>query len=323
MRRLSLAVALTAALMGCGAAAAVLTPGRTVSNPSTIAALGVTYTSVVYAVREVGDRKQCAYVVLWNTATKGLWRLGESTTRVCTEGPSTGSGVSQVATSGRRVFWVTYAGGNFREETLWTATPGRPSPRRLADATSEVDSGARPIVLAPGTREGVAYATGRVVTFVGDDGARRFRVTLSADVRLLSTGVGPGAGRVVASLADGSVVTLSTAGDVVRTDAYPSGAVSALRLALAGPIVQVGATIHVGARTVPLPAGATMLDFRQGRIVYATGSRVMARRVSTGDDVLLRVIPVKPWERPLFSTDAWGSAWATGKTVAWRSGPLA
>ena len=323
MRRFALAVCLTAILLGCGTAAAVLTPGRTVANPSTISALGVTGKSVVYAVRERGDRRHCAYVVLWDTATRGLWRLGEGTTRVCTEGPSTGSGISQVATSGRRVFWVTYAGGNFRDETLWTATPGRRTPRRLAHATSEVDAGARPIVLGAGTRDGVAYSTGRTVTFVADDGARRFHVTLAAEVRLLSAGAGPGAARVVAALADGAVVTLSRTGGVIRTDTYAPGAVTALGLALPGAIVQTGTTVHVGAQTVALPPAAAMLDFRQGRIVYAKGARVVARRVSTGDDALLRVIPVKPWEHPLFSTDAWGSAWASGRTVGWRSGPLA
>ena len=322
MRRfLSLGAAV--ALVVCGGAAAVLTPGRTLANPSTISALGVTHRSVVYAVRELGDRKHCAYVVLWDTATKGVWRLGEGTTRVCTEGPSTGSGISQVATSGRRVFWVTYAGGNFRDETLWTATPGRRAPRRLADATSETDSGATPIVLGAGTLDGVAYGTGRTVTFVADDGSRLFRVALAREVERLSAGVGPGTARVVASLADGSVVTLSKRGDVLRTDAYDPDEVTAVGLALPGAIVQTGTVVHVGPETVTLPAGATMLDFREGRIVYAKGSRVRARQVATGQDVVLRVIPVKPWERPLFSTDAWGSAWASGKTVAWRSGPLA
>ena len=217
---------------------------------------------------------------------------------------------------------MTYVGGNVREETLWTATPSRATPRRLADASSDVDAGASPIVLGPGTSDGVPYAAGRTVTYVADNGARLFRVTLPSEVRLLSAGVGPGVARVVAALADGSVVMLSRTGDILRTDPYEARAVSALALALPGPVVQVGTTIHVGPRAVTLPSGSTLLDFRQGRIVYAKGSRVRARHVTTGADSLLRVIPRRPWERLLFATDAWGSGWATGSSVSWRSGPL-
>jgi hypothetical protein len=46
------------------------------------------------------------------------------------------------------------------------------------------------------------------------------------------------------------------------------------------------------------------------------------RHISTGVDRLLRAIPIKPWQPMLFSTDSWGSAWATGSSVSWRSGPL-
>lgn len=308
-------------LVVTGAAAAVL-PSRTAANPSTISALDVAFRSVVYAVRETPDRKRCAYVVLWDTASNGTWRLGESTTRVCTEGPSTGSGISQVATTGRRAFWVTYVGGNFRDQTLWTATPTRRTPRRLADATSEVDSGETPLVLGPGTREGVAYATGKTLTYVADTGARLFRVTLTSDVRVLAAGIGPGAARVVAALADGTVVTLSRSGSVLRTVTYGASSVTAVALAPRGAIVQAAQTVHVGSTTVTLPVGAAMLGFRQGQIVYTKGGQVRALGMATGDDVLLVKVPVRRWERPLFSTDAWGSAWANGTSVTWRGGPL-
>ena len=66
-----------------------------------------------------------------------------------------------------------------------------------------------------------------------------------------------------------------------------------------------------------------MLDHRQGRIVYRTGSQVRARRVATGDDTLLQVIQVEPWQPMLFATDSWGSGWARARSVSWRSGPLA
>ena len=44
--------------------------------------------------------------------------------------------------------------------------------------------------------------------------------------------------------------------------------------------------------------------------------------IATGGDTLLHVIPVRSWQPMPFATDAWGSAWATGQRVSWRSGPL-
>ena len=150
---------------------------------------------------------------------------------------------------------MTYVGGNIREYDLWTATPRRTSPRRLAEASSDVDSGERPLVLGAGTREGVPYAVGATITYVADDGRRLFRVSVGSPVRLLAAGIGPGAQRVVASLADGRVVVLSKTGSVVRTSDYEPETVTAVLLALPGAIVQTGTDVRVGATTVALPAG--------------------------------------------------------------------
>ena len=311
------------ALAATGAAAALLTPGRTVVEPTPVTSLGVTGRSVVYATGENATRTRCAAVKLWDTGTRGLWTFGESTTRICREGLSTGSGVSAVATSGRRVYWVTFAGGNIREYTLWTATPARKSPRRLADASSDVDSAERPLVLGIGSREGVPYAVQDTVTYVADDGRRLFRVSVGSPVVLLAAGTGPGAQRVVAALADGRVVVLSATGATLRTLDYEPGEVDAVTLALPGPIVQAGTQVRVGAQTVTLPRGAQLLDARQGRLVYAQGLQVRARAVADGADTLLQAFPVGSRRPPLFATDAYGSAWAKGTSLSWRGGPLA
>ncbi len=321
MKRLLVSLGLLSLALTATAAGA-LAPGRTVTETSRITALGVTSRSVVYAVDATPDARRCAFVRLWDTATRGLWTFGEETTRLCKEGPSTGSGISAVSTSGRRVYWLTYGGGNIREYDLWTATPTRTSPRRLAEASSDVDSGASPLVLGPGTHDGVPYAVGDTITYVAEDGRRLFRVSVGSPVRLLAAGIGPGAQRVVASLADGRVVVLSRTGSVVRTiDAEPS-VVTAVLLALPGAIVQTGMDVRVGATTVSLPSGARLLDYRQGRLVYAKGSQVRSRHVATSADTLLQTIPVPSFRQPLFSTDAWGSAWAKGPAVSWRGGPL-
>lgn len=318
MRRL-LVLPIVAALVVPASASALLTPGRSVSNDAPVTALSVTQRSVVWAVGR--SKRDCGRVRLWDTVTGGLWTFGSRTIVGCEENPSGGFGIAQVSTSGRRVLWVTNIGGNITDYQLWTATPTRPGPRRLAFASAE--TGDPPaIVLGAGARTGVPYAVGSTVTLLSDTGVRVFRVVLGAPVRLLASGTGPGKARFVAALADGRVVTLSDEGAVLRTDEYDAGSVRALALGLPGPLVQVGAVVHVGSTDVTLPAGALMLDYRQRAIVYRKGTQARMRHITTGADRLLRVIPITPWQPMPFSTDSWGSAWATGPTVSWRSGPL-
>jgi hypothetical protein len=319
MRRIALALAAVGAVVLTGTAAAVLTPGRSVPNAAPVSALSVTGRSVVYAVGQT--KANCGTVRLWDTGSRGLWTFGSRTIIGCEEGFSGGFGIAQVAVSGRRVFWVTNVGGNFTDYQLWTATPTRGAPLRLAFASAE--SGGPPaIVLGNGTRDSVPYAVGGTLTLVGANGARLFRTDLGSPVRLLATGTGPRQARVVAALADGRVVTLSRAGQIVSTSQEGAGTVAAISLGLPGAVVQVGRTVTVGSRSVTLPASGLVLDYRQGTLVYRKGTEVRARVVSSGADSLLQVIAVKPWQTPPFSTDSLGSAWAKGATVSWRSGPL-
>jgi hypothetical protein len=318
MRRLLAPLAVLAFLLPASAAA-ILTPGRTVANAANVTALSVTHRSVVWAVGR--SPRDCGHVRLWDTATRGLWTFGSGTIRGCEEGPSGGFGIAQVATSSPRVFWVTHIGGNTTDYQLWTATPTRKTARRLAFASAET-GGPPPVVLGPGTQEGVAYAVGATVTYVSDTGARLFRVTLDAPVRLLATGASFGAARVIAALASGEVVVLSRTGAVLRTDDYEPGAVRAVQLAYGGPVIQNGSTVTIGSFTtgtkVVLPVGALMLDYRERAIVYRRGTEVRSRAIGTGSDTLLVRVPIKPWQPMLFSLD-WGAGWATGRTVNWRT----
>ena len=318
MRRLLAGLAL-AALLVPASAVALLTPGRTVTNAAAVTALSVTHREVVWAVGR--SQRDCGHVRLWDTATRGLWTFGNRTIRGCEEGPSGGFGISQVSTSGRRVFWVTHIGGNITDYQLWTATPTRESARRLA-FDSEETGNASPIVLGVGTQEGVPYAVGSTVTYVSDTGARVFRVTLDAPVRLLAAGPSFGTARVIAALANGEVVVLSRTGERLRTDAYEPGAVRAIQLAYGGPVVQVGTTVNVGSFTagtkVTLPPGALMLDYRERTVVYRQGTQARARALGSGSDTLLQRIAIKPWQPMLFALD-WGYGWAKGVTVNWRT----
>jgi hypothetical protein len=324
VRRL-LASLILVCLVAPASALALLTPGRTVSNVAPVTALSVTSRSVVWAVGR--SKRDCGHVRLWDTAMRGLWTFGSRTIRGCEEGPSGGFGIGQVATSSRRAFWVTSIGGNITDYQLWTATPTRPAPQRLAFASSDTD-GPAAIVLGSGTAEGVPYAVGETVTYVGGTGARLFQVQLDSPVRLLTAGTalgGPDSGSVLAALANGKVVELSRSGAQLRADTF-SGPVRAIALATLGPVVQAGNVVTVEASStvtrVTLPPNALMLDYRQRAIAYRLGAQLRLRRVGTGEDTLLGTFPVKPWQPLLFSTDTAGSASAMGATVSWRSGPL-
>jgi hypothetical protein len=323
VKRRSLLFGAALAVLFAGSASAVLTPGRTLTAPAPVGAISVTNRVVAYAVGRT--RTSCGSVVLWDTPRRGHWTFGSRTILGCEEGPSGGFGIPSVAVSGTRAFWLTRIGGNTTDWQLWTATPSRPVARRLAFASADTD-GPPAIVLGGGIREGVPYAVGQTVTFVSPSGARLFRTAVDAPVRLVSAGDGVGSARVLAALADGRVVLFSKTGVALRTDDYAPGAVRAIALGLVGPLVQVGSTVNVGPSAggtkVTLPAGALMLDYRQGSIVYRKGTQVRARRIAAGGDTLVRVIQVKPWQTMPFATDPGGSAWAGGRTVSWRSGPL-
>jgi hypothetical protein len=323
VKRLPLLVGATLALLLAGSASALLTPGRSLTAPAPVGAISVTNRVVAYAVGPT--KENCGSVVLWDTPRRGHWTFGTRTILGCEEGPSGGFGIPSVAVAGTRAFWLTSIGGNITDWQLWTATPTRPVARRLAFASSETD-GPPAVVLAGGTPDGVPYAVGHVLTFVAPSGRRLFRTTVESPVRLLASGVSAGTARVLAALADGRVVLFSKTGVALRTDDYAAGEVRAVALGLVGPLVQVDRTVSVGpfagGTKVTLPAGALMLDYRQGSIVYRKGTQLRARRIATGEDTLLRVIRVKPWQQMPFATDPGGSAWADGRRVSWRSGPL-
>lgn len=324
MKRLLLFGTATLALALTGSAGALLTPGRHVATPAPVTALSVTGHAVVYSVGRTSAN--CGSVALWNSATRARWTFGAHTIVGCEEGPSGGFGIPSVAATGARVFWLTGIGGNSTDWQLWTATPTRPAARRLAFASSDTD-GPPAIVLGPGTSEGVPYGVGATLTYVAPSGARLFQVDLGSEVRLVAAGRGPARARLVAALADGRVLVLSGAGAVLRTASYEPNEVVAVALAGTGQVVQTGRDVSVccsptGPFVTMLPAGATMLDYRQRTIVYRRGIQVRSRQVPSEADALLRIVPVKPWQSMPFATDTAGSAWASGRVVSFRSGPL-
>ncbi len=302
-------------------AVAVTQPRHKRTEGAPIAALSVTGAGVTYAVADNAARTDCAHVYYWHTqgGKTGIWRLGKPTDEPCRERPSTGDGISAVAMSSARSLWVQYAGGNLRDWQLFTATPTRTKPRQLAFVEQDVDL-PPPIVVGQGTYGGTPYAVRTNVTFLGDNGAAVFKWTAPAAVRLIASGDGPGHAVVAVFLDSGVLDLLSSSGSVTQSYAYAPGELSALYLSPLGVLAQDGATVQIrkGANTssVPLPAGAKMIGFGQGRIFYSLRGSVHALDISGAADSLL--VPGKP-ARPVLASfaTAGGFAWAIGNTIAW------
>lgn len=315
-------------LVTCALAAgagAVTTPGRARVEHSPIVAIAVTGPSVTYAVGDNTSKSDCAHVYFWHTAggATGKWRFGKQTAEPCVENPSTGSGISAVAMSANRSLWIQYAGGNDRDWQLFTATRTKTKPRQLAFVEQDVELPS-PIVVGQGTAAAVPYAVNdsgnNTVTYLGDNGAPIFRWTAPAEVRLLAAGSGPHGAQVAAFLDSGVLTLLSGAGSVVTTYTYSPAEVTAVALAPGGVVVQDGASVQIRngsqVKTVPLPHGARMFGYGQGRVFYSRAGAIHALQVATNQDSLL--VAARPGRSAVAAyATAGGFAWSAGNQINW------
>jgi hypothetical protein len=114
------------ALVAAGGAVALKTPGRTARRAGRVRLVALNHEWFAFEVDR--SKNDCDHVELWNTDTKGLWRLGKP--RPCTNLGSTGAGISALGVSGNRALWVRYNGGNTRDWQLMTATTQK-TPKQL------------------------------------------------------------------------------------------------------------------------------------------------------------------------------------------------
>jgi hypothetical protein len=311
MRRYLLVISLGVLALGAAAATgASTTPGRTQTRPASITDLALTHASIAFAV--AATRADCHHVELWNPDSKGTWRFGRP--RPCGDATSTGSGIWDLSVASSRVVWLAYTGGNIREWSLVTATPTRRTPHRIRFVARDVDENP-PIVLGDGARDGIPYAVGREVVFLGDNGAAIFRWTAPENVVALTAGPAPGdrGARVAVVTEAGTIFVLSKDGAILRQHSYPRGSVRAIKLAGIGLVAQVGDDLFDG--TFRLPPRAQMLDYAQGRVLYRTGRAVYTHRVATGVRAQLLHLPAT--EAPV-ALDVHGLAWAVGRSVHWK-----
>jgi hypothetical protein len=273
--------------------------------PAPVTALDQTASGVATAL--AWTPQSCEAVVLWQPAY-----FARRTFRVPGPCPqtSTGRSIASVATDFARVVWLAYVGGNTREWTLWTATPTARKPRRLRFASADVDAPA-PIVLGNGDETGIPYAVGPDVVVIGHRGKRA--LSWHAPGRVVALAVG--AGSVGALLETGQLEVVSLFNRVDLD--YPPAAVRAFRIAAVGAVVETrtGIEVRTARRTahLPVPAGATLVGYADGELVYALRDQIRAFFRSDGRDVRLR--RVRPPFRAEF--DRRGMAWVTGRRVCW------
>ena len=319
-RRSMLIVTLAVTLVTVGGALALQSPGRTIVRNGPVRLVALNQASFAFMVART--KADCDHVELWNTDTKGIWRFGKP--GPCTNLGSTGTGISAVGVSGKRALWIRYTGGNFRDWQLMTATTTQRTPKQLRFVELDVDLPS-PFAIGDSTGGlGIPYAAGKEVVLLGANGVAVFKVTDSARIVRVAAGRGPG-GAVVAALREtGEVVLFRANGTIAKVYPYAAGAVKAMALAPGGLVAQLPGAVQIqswaasGVKTVTLPAGATMVDYAEGRILYSLGTEIHALKVASGSDtLLLKSAPGKP----IFaSKDTYGLAWAQGPKVHFSCG---
>ena len=327
---------LTAFVFGLAATsgAAALEPGRSIRVPLPVRDLAFTSGSVAWehapgvpAAVIPGREGTCGQVGLWLPASRRQWRFDP--TLVCTNGPSsTGMGIRDVSVATRRVLWIEYVGGNFRDWFLVTASTTKPKPLRLRHVIRDVDA-EPPFVIGPGTPAGIPYAVDDEVGYLGDTGAVLFTKTVASPVRALAAGVGPRRLRVAALLANGTIVGLDGRGHTVQV-IPPQGVVSAIRVSSLGIAVQRGRMnrgfvvpypkIAIGTRTVRLPAGAHMVDVAQGRVLWTDDGDLGVTVIASGRRT--RLANGSPESRVLGQLETSALVWARGRGLYWDAGVI-
>jgi hypothetical protein len=270
--------ALLLVLCGLFAATAAAATPSSVTVSHTVAAVAADGKWVALAAN--GGARTCERAYLWRTAPSRLIPLGRE--RVC-EITSTGRGVGGVSVAGSRALWITYAGGNTREWTLWTASASSPRPRQLQFVAVDVEE-PQPVLVGAGDGELLPYAVRDTVTALRANGARAFRWQAPARVLALAAR----GGQLAVAYAGGKVAVLSPAGRPLRTETFASD-VTSVALTANGLVAQRGRTLEFrggGAQTFTLAATAHLDDADAGLAVVSTPSAgVSVLRLNDGASV--------------------------------------
>jgi hypothetical protein len=336
VRRLARVVVGTAIVVGIAATSggAAVKPDASIALSLPVRDIAMTGRSVAWVQAPIRGFEYlgpgvdvCGQVGLWMPGSNRRWQFRHFISD-CTQGASTGEGFWDVSVATRRLLWIEYEGGNYRDWYLVTASTTKRKPVRLLHVNLDVDA-EPPLVLGPGTPAGIPYARDETVVYFGEKGTPIFTRSLSGAVRALAAGVGPGGLRVAALLRDGTIVGLDARGRTVQT-IRPQGVVAAVRVSSLGIAVQRGRLkrglvipypkVSIGSRTVSLPTGARMVDVAQGRVLWTHAGDLGTTAILTGRrTVLANGTGAAPYFGQIEEN---GLAWARKRALSWRAGAV-
>lgn len=343
VRRLARLVVGTAIVVGITATSGgtAVKPDASIALPLPVRDLAMTGRSVAWVQAPIKNSYHdltgvdvCGQVGLWVAGSGRRWQFSPKVNTNCTQGASTGEGFWDVSVATRRLLWIEYAGGNFRQWDLVTASTTKRKPLRLRTEIRDVDappmSAQTPFVIGPGTPAGIPYAVDDEVAFLGENGVTTFRKTVAGPVRALAAGVGPGRLRVAVLLWSGSIVGLDARGRTVQT-IRAQGAVSSIRVSSLGIAVQRGRIkqgqvvpyprVWIGSRAIGLPAGARMVDVAQGLVLWTRAGDLGATSIRTGKrSVLANGTGAAPYFGQIEDN---GLAWAKKRVLSWSGAAVA
>jgi hypothetical protein len=267
--------------------ASASTADRMVTSPGRVLALARSGMNVAFLS---GPYKgHCGpHVELWDLVTGGVRKLGRHTDQFCSEGPSTGSGVTDIAVANDRALWLAYTGGNLRDWILYTATPTRPVERQLEFKEVDVDA-PPPIVVGTGSEWVLPYAVGSTVKVLSFNGKRLYTWQAPGPVTNM-TSYGQ---QVAVFVRGGRCFVLSPSGAVMQTYTFRPGAVQQFALGGRGLVVQLPGgriEVHNGrrVRVFSIPRQAKMLDYAGNILLYKLGATLRGRFLFSGKDGALR-----------------------------------
>ena len=259
-------VAVLLAVLGAPPAGA-----RERQTPGPLSSVAIAGAEVAYSHEY---RRGCHEIRHWDVALRGDRKVASH----CFASTSTGSGVAGAIATGDRTLWLTYAGGNIREWSLWTK--GRLSrAKRIGFFAADVD-GPAPVVLGRVWEGSLPYAVGRTVIVLLPNGSRKFALTAPDRVVTLSA---HGRG-YAAVLANGHVVTISLDGKLLRDRTFEPGVAQEAVLTARGLIVKTRKGLEIingdSSREIGLPAGSRFLGYSEGLVAYGTGNELRLLRTT-------------------------------------------
>jgi hypothetical protein len=278
-----LALVVTAVTAGIASAS---TADRVVISPGRVLGLARSGSNVAFLSGPY--QGHCGpHVEFWDLVTRSVRKLGRHTDQFCSQGASTGSGVTDLAVANDRVVWLAYTGGNLRDWILYTATPTRPTERQLEFKEVDVDA-PPPIVLGTGSEWVIPYAVGSTVKVLSFDGHRIYTWQAPGQVTNMTS-----YGRQVAVFVRGGrCYVLGPSGAVLQTYTFRPGAVQEFALGGRGLVVQLSGgriEVHNGRRVqaFSIPRQARMLDYAENTLLYRIGSTLRGRFLWSGKDGVL------------------------------------